>query len=446
MFYMKDNFVNNLKKENKLKEENLLKINIEDVNINGEGFCYINNKQTKVCVKNVIPQEEVIVEKTFEKNNFINAKLQTIVKPNNLRVNPKCKYYGVCGGCDYQHLSTKNALAQKLNIIKKYFSDIYNKEIIALESKNDFNYRNKVSFFVKNGKIGLQQENTNNLIEVDSCLILKPILNKVLNVFKIWLDKYKEKNINHVVVRTLNNLLSIVLVVTEKIKNTQELINLLNNEFGENSYGLYFNFNNGKGKILSDKWLFVYGAKTLTDNYNGVEYQIHPYSFMQVNDDIKLLIYEKVLKEIENKVVIEGYSGAGLLSAIISKKAKKVIGVEINKQATQDANNLKQKNNLTNIENINGDCKQVLPQLAKKYPEAIFLIDPPRSGCDLETLKALKQNKISKIIYISCNPYTLKQNIKFLIDEYKLDSLQIFDMFPQTSNIESLAILKRKKV
>lgn len=437
---------NNLKenKDSIINNEKTFEVSIEDVNINGEGFCYINDKQTKVCIKNVLPQEEVVVEKVFEKNNFIKAKLQRVIKANKLRITPKCKYCGCCGGCDYQHLKTKDALAKKLDIIKKYFSDIYNKEIIANESKNEFNYRNKVSFYVKDNKIGLQQEGTNNLIEIDSCLILKPILNKVLNVFKFWLKEYKEKNINHIVVRTLNNSLSIVLVVSDKVKQLQELIKLLNDEIGENLYGLYFNFNNGKGKILGDKWSFVYGLKSLNDNYNGVEYQIHPYSFMQVNDEVKLLIYEKVLKEIENKVVIEGYSGAGLLSAIISKKAKKVIGVEINKQATEDANVLKEKNNLVNIENINGDCKQVLPLLAKKYPEAIFLIDPPRSGCDLETLKSLKENKISKIIYISCNPYTLKQNVKFLIDEYELEDLQIFDMFPQTSNIESLAILKRK--
>jgi 23S rRNA (uracil1939-C5)-methyltransferase len=161
-------------------------------------------------------------------------------------------------------------------------------------------------------------------------------------------------------------------------------------------------------------------------------------------DDVRNDIYNVVLQNVDNREVIEGYSGAGLLSAIIAKKAKKVFAVEINKNATKDADYLKKINNLTNLQNINGDCSKVLPELAKQNPNAIFLIDPPRSGCDQNTLKAIKENNTSKVIYISCNPYTLKQNLKFLSDIYNIDSIQIFDMFPNTSNIESLAFLSKK--
>ena len=195
--------------------------------------------------------------------------------------------------------------------------------------------------------------------------------------------------------------------------------------------------------ILSDKWQHLFGLKYLEDEFEGIKYNIHPYSFLQVNNKVKNDIYKYVLQKIDNQIVIEGYSGAGLLSAILSKKAKKVIGVEINKNATKDADNIKNLNNINNLENINGDCKSVLPDLAKKYSNAVFVIDPPRSGCDEKTLTAIKENNINKVVYISCNPYTLKQNVKFLSDKYKITDFEIFDMFPQTSNVESVICLEK---
>ncbi len=165
---------------------------------------------------------------------------------------------------------------------------------------------------------------------------------------------------------------------------------------------------------------------------------------MQVNDDVKNNLYNEVLNNIHSSnVVIEGYSGAGLLSALISTKAQKVFAVEINKHATQDANNVKQQNSLSNLQNINGDCSIVLPKLIEKYPNAVFVIDPARNGCDKKTLQAVKNSNIKKIIYISCNPYTLKQNIVFLGDSYKITKLQLFDMFPQTFHIETLAVIEK---
>lgn len=426
-----------------MEKENLtLKIN--EVNINGEGVAYINNEETKVCVKGVLPEETVIAKKVFEKKNFINAKLEKVVEGSSLRIKPKCNFCGNCGGCDYQHISVENGLELKRKIISKYFADIYSGEIIANKSKSEFNYRNKVSFFIKGNKIGFQQENTNNIVEIDNCMLLQPILNRLLIFFKKWLKNNKEDAINHLVARVLNENLIITLVVREKPKNLQNLVNGLKKEFLNTKMGFYLNYNTSSKFILSDKWEHIFGLKNLQDNFNGVDYFVHPYSFLQVNNDVRNDIYNIVLQNVDNREVIEGYSGAGLLSAIIAKKAKKVFAVEINKNATKDADYLKKINNLNNLQNINGDCSKILPELAKQNPNAIFLIDPPRSGCDQNTLKAIKENNISKVIYISCNPYTLKQNLKFLSDNYNIDSIQIFDMFPNTSNIESLAFLTKK--
>lgn len=426
-------------------KEKTIKVKIDEVNINGEGFCYLEDK-TKVCVKRVLKNEEVLAFKKYEKSNFINAELKEVLNPNSSRIKAKCPYYNICGGCDYQHLKTEDALKQKSEIIQKYFFDLYQGKIIVNESKQEFNYRNKVSFYVEKSKIGFQKENSNKIIEINNCLLLDESLNKVFIIFKEWLSKNKNNEINHLVVRTLNKKLIITIVIDKKPSYIEKLVEFFKSKLEENTFGIYLNFNKQKNIILSENWKHVFGLKYLEDEFENIKYKIHPYSFLQVNNEVKNNIYKLVLQKIDNQVVIEGYSGAGLLSAILSKKAKQVIGVEINKKATADADKLKELNNITNLENINGDCKSVLPVLAKKYPQSIFVIDPPRSGCDPQTLKAIKENKIEKVIYISCNPYTLKQNVKYLSDEYEITDFELFDMFPQTSNIESVVCLKRKNI
>ena len=427
--------------ENFGNNKETITVNIENVNINGEGYCFIND--SKICVKNVLPNETVEIEKVFEKKNFIKAKLLRVKNESSERIVPKCKYYGQCGGCDCQFLENKSALKLKKQIFEDYFKDLYQGTIEIQDSKEIFKYRNKVSFAIKNQKIGFQREGSNEIVEVDKCLIAKPEINKILLLLKNWLNETKNTKINHAVVRVLNKKVSLVLVCSETPNNLESLIDGLEKLFFDGNFGLYLNFNNSNDYILSNKFKHIFGLKFLEDLENNINYFVHPYSFMQVNDFVRNEIYSFVLSQIENQIVIEGYCGAGLLTAIISTKAKKVIGVEINKQATLSADKLKEFNKITNMDNVNGDCASVLPYLAKKYPNSTFVIDPPRSGCDSKTLSSIIENKIKKIIYISCNPYTLKQNVKFLSSNYKVKSLKIFNMFPQTFETEMVAVLER---
>lgn len=415
-------------------------IKIGYININGEGIGFKDNK--KVCVKNVLEGEEVCVNIKSQKNLFLNCELVKINKPSSIRITPPCKYYNNCGGCDFQFINYSNSLKIKKQILSNYFSDLYSKDIEVIASNNNFNYRNKASFFVSNGKIGFQKENSNEIVEIDNCLVVNPLINEAFLIFKKWILEDKPKDVTHIVIRVLNNKLMFVVVCKTKINNFQNLISGLKNVFLEGNFGLYENINTQSNKILSNNFIHIYGLETLETICGKIRYFIHPNSFMQINDDIKNKLYQEVLNNIDSsEIVIEGYSGAGLLSALISTKAKKVFAVEINKFASQDAEKVKKQNKITNLENINGDCKDVLKEIIKKYENATFVIDPARSGCDMETLKAIEQSNIKKIIYISCNPYTLKQNIVYLKDKYKIENMKMFDMFPQTSHTETLTIL-----
>lgn len=422
-------------------------IKIENININGEGVSYINNK--KVCVKNVLPNEEVIVQEESNKGDFVFANLKEVKTKNGKRKEPSCPYFSVCGGCDFQMLIVSDALYLKQEILTNYFKDLYSGTIKLNFSPKSFNYRNKVVFAVNKNKIGLVKEKTNKIVEISNCLIANNEINKIYNIVKNYIKNNNDNgNVIYVVVRSINNK-SIITFVCKKLKlmNQQNLILLLQKEYGtslEDSVGIYINLKSQKKEILSNNYKHIMGLEYLVDNYENIYFNVHPHSFLQVNNEVRDFLYKRATDFVKDEIVIEGYSGIGILSAILSKNAKKVYSVELNHQATKDANILMADNKIKNVININGNCKDVLPKLIKENKKAMFVIDPPRSGCDGETLKALIDNNIQKILYISCNAYTLKQNLVYLKDYYIVKEMEIFDMFPNTSQVETMVYLERK--
>jgi len=202
---------------------------------------------------------------------------------------------------------------------------------------------------------------------------------------------------------------------------------------------------------MSDNFKLLYGepVQSLTDF--GIMYEISPYSFMQVNRDMQNIIYQEILDNIDkNAVVIDAYSGAGVLSAVISKKCEKVYGIEIVKDATKNANKLVELNKIENLKNINGDCSVELPKLVNKLKaqgeqNINIILDPPRKGVSKEVIQAIIKCQTNKIIYLSCNPATLARDLKDLAPNFKIKSIQPFDMFPQTRHIETLVVLEQKQ-
>ena len=165
---------------------------------------------------------------------------------------------------------------------------------------------------------------------------------------------------------------------------------------------------------------------------------------MQVNPLAENLLYKHISSNIPPKsTVINCYSGAGYLSAILCQNAQSVIGIEISKDATQNANFLKKNNNIKNLENICGDCAKVLPKIIESASDCCVVFDPPRKGLDKKVLETTLNSMPKIIVYVSCNPATLARDLKILKQKYKISSIQPFDMFSQTKHIETVAILKK---
>ena len=169
--------------------------------------------------------------------------------------------------------------------------------------------------------------------------------------------------------------------------------------------------------------------------------------FMQVNNFIKQKLYTDILNLISsNESVIDAYSGAGLLSAIVSKKAKNVVSIEIDENAVLSAKKLMEQNNIKNVNCIRANCSDALLKVAKGGTFNTVILDPARQGVDKKVIDAIEVSNIKRVIYVSCNPATLVRDLKLLSKVYDISLIQPYDMFPQTSDVETMVVLYRKEL
>ncbi len=431
-------------------------VNIVDLGMNGEGIGRLGDKTCFVPF--ALPKETATVEVLKEKDNLLFCKAKQIKTKSKVRVNPPCPYFETCGGCTIQHLEYKESLNFKTEQVKNTIRKIASVDADVLktvDSDKNYNYRNKNVFPVfydgKNIVVGMFERSSKKIVEIDSCLLADENINKTLKIVKDVFKtdgkiKKQAKALKFVVIQSLNNQVLVTLVANKLLTNLEKLVDNLKKEFKD--FGLFVNVNvneNQTSIILDGKIVSIYGNKTLKDKVCEIDYEISPFSFMQVNYNIKQKLYNAVLNEIDvNSVVVDAYSGAGLLSCMIAKKSKQVVGIEIVKPAVINADKTRDKNNIKNLVNICGDCKKEFAVVYKKFNPNILVLDPPQKGVDEGLIREILKKDIPKIIYVSCNPKTLARDLKYLLENYNIEKIQPFDMFPNTAEVETLVILKRK--
>ena len=203
---------------------------------------------------------------------------------------------------------------------------------------------------------------------------------------------------------------------------------------------------------MTHEFTKIFGIDYIDSEYvtlsgKSIKYTISPESFLQVNNEIKELIYRRVEQELkDSKTIIDAYSGAGLMTAIASSISDHAVGIEIVKSASLDADRLKKQNNIKNMQNINADCVVGLDKVPKNLINKglSIILDPPRKGADQTVLNKVLDMKAEKIVYISCNPATLARDLITLNNAYDVVSITPYDMFSNTAEVECFTILKRK--
>lgn len=419
------------------------------------------------------------------KKNIAYGKVVEILTPSKDRVIPPCPYFYKCGGCAYQHIDYQTGLEIKQNLVKNCLSKIggIDAEVDkTYPSPEIFGYRNKLQIPVSNvnGKtvIGFYAENSHRVVEAKEC-IMSGWSGKLISAFTAYVEKfnisgYDEETgfgvLRHIVCREVDNQFMITAVVTtENPKGVEYLIEKLKENF--EVFTLYLNVNKKKTNvILGDKFILRYGSPRYLSTALGVKYEFGASNFLQVNRKVSETIYERAValaSPESDSIVIDAYSGAGLMTACLAKKAKKAIGVEIIKEAVECADSLKKLNGLDDkMENICGACEEILPPLIKQLrangEKITVVLDPPRKGCDKKVLDVIKDADIDRVVYISCNPSTLARDLGLLtgalietadglkktgnLVNYEVEKVEPYDMFPHTKHVETLVVLQRKKV
>ena len=445
-----------------IKKNDILEVEILNLGCNGEGVAKVDG--VVIFVPYTLPGEIVKIQIINTRQKAYIGKVLEILKPNMDRVDPKCPYFSKCGGCQLQHLKYEASLIFKQQLVSdaiQHIGKIKCKINNCESSDKNYFYRNKLAlpFDSKNGLIGMFRTNSHSIVNIENCYIQEPWCKDLIAIFNDYVmtnqisiyDEITGKGlIRHLVARMANNKILISVVINGKVLPYREyLINKLNEKFNE--FGLNINVNmTNSNVIMTDNFKHIYGLKEIEIEEYGVKYNINNASFMQVNEYIKRKIYNAVLDEVSTSdIIIDAYSGAGLLTAILSKKCKFAYGIEIVKPAVDIANYLKTCNNISNMQNICGDTTKELPKLIKKInSDFSVVLDPPRKGCSALVMETLAKVEPKKVIYISCNPSTLARDLRTFLDansNYEIKKIQPFDMFPNTKHVETLAVLETVK-
>ena len=396
-------------------------VKIERLDDFGRGITYIDGK---VCfVPFAIDSEEVLVDIDKETSKYDIGHLLEINKKSENRVEVKCPYYDICGGCNIMHMKYSYQLEfkkKKVESIISRFASIDNvvKEIIPTR---EFNYRNKVTLKVKNGKIGYFKEKTNDLVNIDKCLICSAAINEVINN----LAKIDLVNVNQVLIRS--NYKNEVLVVLYG-KNIDTLI------LDKVSISNLVYIDGNKEKIIR-------GNAYLIDKIDNLLFKVSYNSFFQVNNVGVDILYNKVLEYSKGNRAVDLYCGTGTIGLFLSKKFKEVFGVEIMDNAVLDANYNKELNGINNISFL---CSDVALVKDKFKNVDLVVVDPPRSGLSPSALGNVLSISSNMIIYVSCDPVTLARDLKELKKYYDIKEITVVDMFPNSYHCESITVLERR--
>ena len=457
-----------MKMEIPVKKNEEYIVDIIDNGFEGEGIAKINN--FTIFIPNSIKGEKVkiLIVKVLSSHAF--GKVIEFIQKSENRIESDCKTYKRCGGCNLRHIQYAETLNMKRNAVQSLVNKTLQTKIKVEETlgmENPYHYRNKAQYPVgidKEGKpvIGVFANRTHEIIPIEKCLIqneqteeiAKYIVNYIAeNHISIYNENTRKGLVRHIVTKVgkkTNEIMVVIVINGEKIPNEKKIVETLIAKFPKIKT-IVKNINEkNTNVILGEKNITMYGKGYITDKLGELSFKISPLSFYQVNPVQAEKLYTIGVESAnitQKDVVFDLYCGIGTISLFMAKYAKKVYGIEIVKQAVEDAVENAKTNNIENAKFIAGDVEEVLDDLInnKKIIPDIVMVDPPRRGLDKTSIQNILKIKPKKLVYISCNPATLVRDLKELEESYEINSIKPVDMFPFTSSVECVAVLQLKQ-
>jgi 23S rRNA (uracil1939-C5)-methyltransferase len=451
-----------------MKKGNEYELTIKRTEFPGYGIADFEG--TPVYIKNTVPGQKVKARISKKRKSHAEARLLEVLEGSEDDIDAACPHFAECGGCSHQYLTYQKQLELKKEQVLQLFNKahIENFDFLGIEgSPSEFEYRNKMEFtfgdYEKGGELSLGMHMTGKsfgILTVDECMLVD---NDIRNIVKWTLSFFREKGFPHYKVIKHEGFLR-NLVVRKTKKTSQILINIVTTsqiEFDFSEYkdellkieyegelkGIIHTTNDSLSEVVAaDEVDILYGVDYIVEDILGLKFKISAFSFFQTNSLGAEKLYGIVrdfMGSSEDKVVFDLYCGTGTIGQIAAPRARKVIGVELIEEAVESANENAKLNGLNNCTFIPGDVAKVI-QTIKEKPD-IIILDPPRSGVHPVALDYVIKFNAPEIIYVSCNPKSLVENLKVLVHrEYNVEKVILMDMFPHTPHVETVVLLRKK--
>ena len=401
-------------------------VQLEKLTYGGEAMGRLEDGRA-VFVPFGIPGERVRLRLTEEKRNFARGDVEEILEASPLRVIPRCKHFGVCGGCHYQHLPYEEQLKAKRDILRDQLvriGKIENPPVReTVPSPNMWNYRNHVQFHLtEEGKLGYVMAEALHVFAITECHLPEGMLNT------LWphLEFDPGTNIERVSLRAGKNDDSMLLLESNSPESPELEIEACISV----------------AHVFEENTVVIAGNDHIVISVLGRDFRVSAGSFFQVNTAMAEKMVEHLLSclPVSISTLLDVYCGAGLFSAFLAPKCERLIGVESSISACEDFSfNLDEFNH---VELYEGLAEDVIPYI-DAMPDVI-LVDPPRAGLEKRVVDGIRKLNPNIIAYVSCDPSTLARDAARLISGgYKLIDVTPFDLFPQTYHIESISLFEK---
>ncbi len=455
------------------------KVEITDIGAEGKAIARVNDMVTFVSM--VAPGDIVDLQVTRKRKRFAEARVTHIHKLSDMRVEPSCEHFGVCGGCKWQHIPYNEQLKFKEKQVIDALLRIGKLELPEvtpiLGSKEEYFYRNKLEFTFSNRRWYTREEldSSGDFKNWNALGFHVPgMFDKVVDINKCWLQpepsnairnfvrKYAEEHelqffdtrdsggfLRNLIIRTstTGELMVILAFFREEKENREALLESLGNEFPQIT-SLMYTVNPKANDTLYDQEIIVFkGRDHIVEEMEGLKFRIGPKSFFQTNTHQSLELY-KVARDFAgltgNELVYDLYTGTGTIANFVARSAGKVIGIESVPEAIADAWINSEINGIDNTAFFSGDMKDLLSNefLGIHGRPDVVITDPPRIGMHESVVVTLLEAAPAKIVYVSCNPATQARDLELLSGLYKVTKVQPVDMFPHTHHVENVVLLE----
>lgn len=470
----------------KKKELPLLeKVTITDVAAEGKALAKVND--LVVFVPYVVPGDVVDLQVKRKKNHYAEAVAVKIHEKSPMRVEPFCQHYGVCGGCKWQCLAYEDQIKYKQKQVFDNLTRIGKVELPEfrpiLGSEKIMFYRNKLEYTFSN-KRWLTEEEVKQDVKYDQMnavgFHIPGAFDKVLAIEKCWLQddisnrirnsirdyayahnypffdlRTQEGMLRNMMVRTSSTgelmvLLQCKITSDEELAKMKELLQYVADSFPEITSLLYV-INNKCNDTIGDLDVEVFSGKDhIFEEMEGLRFKVGPKSFYQTNSEQAYNLY-KVAREFAglegDELVYDLYTGTGTIANFVSRRARKVIGIEYVPEAIEDAKVNSQINGITNTLFYAGDMKDILTEdfIREHGRPDVIITDPPRAGMHNDVINVILAAEPKRIVYVSCNPATQARDLQLLGGKYKVTAVQPVDMFPHTHHVENVVLLEKRE-